>query len=579
VTVIRKDVYRRLLNYSRPYSGRIALAMLGSLGVAGSDVAAVQLLRPFMDQIVLAGNTALINLVPIVIIGLAVVKGASRYIQEYFIKTSGQLVVQDIRNDLYTHSMGLSMRFYSRTPTGSMMSRILNDVGVMQRSAADVLVEGVRESFTLVGLTISAFYNDWKLACVAFLVLPAAVVPASAIGRKIKDYTRRSQGTMGNLTSVLQETFAGVKVIKAFGTEEQEDRRFRTENLNFYKLLRKALKYDSASAPVIELLASFGIAAITWYGVHRVLSGEITQGELTSFVASVVMMYGPVKKLTKTSNTIQRSIGAAERVFEVMDEVPDIADAAGAKPLSRVRGDVVFQEVGFAYEAEPVLKNFSLHARPGEVIALVGPSGAGKSTIAGLLTRFYDPQQGAILIDGQDIRQVTLASLKRNLALVDQETFLFNTTIAENIRYGVREAGDDAVLEAARQAFADEFIRQLPEGYQTAIGDRGLRLSGGQRQRLCIARAILRDAPILILDEATSALDTESEAMVQKALANLMRNRTTFVIAHRLSTIMHADKIVVLEDGRIVQVGSHQELLQQGGLYQKLYEMQFQDQR
>jgi len=579
VTVIRKDVYRRLLNYSRPYSGRIALAMLGSLGVAGSDVAAVQLLRPFMDQIVLAGNTALINMVPIVVIGLAVVKGASRYIQEYFIKTSGQLVVQDIRNDLYTHSMGLSMRFYSRTPTGSMMSRILNDVGVMQRSAADVLVEGVRESFTLVGLTISAFYNDWKLACVAFLVLPAAVVPASVIGRKIKEYTRRSQGTMGNLTSVLQETFAGVKVIKAFGTEEQEDRRFRTENRNFYKLLRKTLKYDSASAPVIELLASFGIAAITWYGVHRVLSGEITQGELTSFVASVVMMYGPVKKLTKTSNTIQRSIGAAERVFEVMDEVPDITDAAGAKPLSRVRGDVVFQEVGFAYEAEPVLKNFSLHARPGEVIALVGPSGAGKSTIAGLLTRFYDPQQGAILIDGQDIRQVTLASLKRNLALVDQETFLFNTTIAENIRYGVRDAGDDAVLEAARQAFADEFIRQLPEGYQTAIGDRGLRLSGGQRQRLCIARAILRDAPILILDEATSALDTESEAMVQKALANLMCNRTTFVIAHRLSTIMHADKIVVLEDGRIVQVGSHQELLQQGGIYQKLYEMQFQDQR
>jgi subfamily B ATP-binding cassette protein MsbA len=579
VTGIRKDVYRRLLKYSRPYAGRIALAMLGSLGVAGADVAAVQLLRPFMDQIVLAGNTALINLVPIVIIGLAAVKGASRYIQEYFIKTSGQLVVQDIRNDLYTHSMGLSMRFYSRTPTGSMMSRILNDVGVMQRSAADVLVEGVRESFTLVGLTISAFYNDWKLACVAFLVLPAAVVPASAIGRKIKEYTRRSQGTMGNLTSVLQETFAGVKVIKAFGTEEQEDRRFRTENLNFYKLLRKALKYDSASAPVIELLASFGIAAITWYGVHRVLSGAITQGELTSFVASVVMMYGPVKKLTKTSNTIQRSIGAAERVFEVMDEVPDIADAAGAKPLSRVQGDVVFKEVSFAYEAEPVLKNFSLHARPGEVIALVGPSGAGKSTIAGLLTRFYDPQQGAILIDGQDIRQVTLASLKRNLALVDQETFLFNTTIAENIRYGVRDAGDAAVHEAARQAFADEFIRQFPEGYQTSIGDRGLRLSGGQRQRLCIARAILRDAPILILDEATSALDTESEAMVQKALANLMRNRTTFVIAHRLSTIMHADKIVVLEAGRIVQVGRHQELLQQGGLYQKLFEMQFQDQR
>jgi len=552
--------------------------MLGSLGVAASDVTSVQLLRPFMDRIVTGGNAALINLVPVIIIGLAALKGASRYIQEYFIKTAGQLVVQDIRNDLYSHSMGLSMRFYSRTPTGSMMSRILNDVGVMQRSAADVLVEGVRESFLLVGLTVSAFYNDWKLACVAFLVLPAAVLPATAIGRKIKDYTRRSQGTLGNLTNVLQETFSGVKVIKAFGTEAQEDRRFQDENRNFYIFIRKVLKYDSASAPVIEVLASFGIAAITWYGVQRVLSGAITAGELTSFVASVVMMYGPVKKLTKTSNTIQKSIGAAERVFEVMDERPDIVDAAEAKPLAEVRGDVLFQDVSFAYETEPVLKNFSLHARPGEVVALIGPSGAGKSTIAGLLTRFYDPQQGAILIDGQDIREVTLESLKRNLALVDQETFLFNTTIAENISYGARDASPEQIREAAQKAYADEFITQMPDGYHTSIGDRGLRLSGGQRQRLCIARAILRDAPILILDEATSALDTESEAMVQKALANLMQNRTTFVIAHRLSTIMHADKIVVLEDGRIVQIGSHHELLRQGGLYQKLYEMQFQEQ-
>jgi subfamily B ATP-binding cassette protein MsbA len=290
------------------------------------------------------------------------------------------------------------------------------------------------------------------------------------------------------------------------------------------------------------------------------------------------MMYGPVKKLTKTSNTIQKSIGAAERVFEVMDERPDIVDAAEAKPLAEVRGDVLFQDVSFAYETEPVLKNFSLHARPGEVVALIGPSGAGKSTIAGLLTRFYDPQQGAILIDGQDIREVTLESLKRNLALVDQETFLFNTTIAENISYGARDASPEQIREAAQKAYADEFITQMPDGYHTSIGDRGLRLSGGQRQRLCIARAILRDAPILILDEATSALDTESEAMVQKALANLMQNRTTFVIAHRLSTIMHADKIVVLEDGRIVQIGSHHELLRQGGLYQKLYEMQFQEQ-
>jgi subfamily B ATP-binding cassette protein MsbA len=573
------QLYRRLLTYSRPHSARIVLAIVGSIGVAGVDVATAQLVRPLFDKIIAAGNYTLVNLVPFIIIGLAAFKGASRYIQEYFIKTAGQLVVQDIRNDLYSHSMGLSMGYYSRTTTGNMMSRILNDVGVLQRSAADVLVEAVREGFTLIGLTASAFYSDWKLASVAFLVLPAAVLPASVLGRKIKDYTRRSQATMGNLTGVLQETFSGIKVIKAFGTEVEENQRFRTENLAFYRFLRKTLKYDSASAPAIELLASLGIAGVAWYGLHRVLTGAITQGELFAFVASVLMMYGPLKKLVKVSNSIQRSVGAAERVFEVMDEIPDIADAPDARPLPRARGEVSFEHVSFAYEREPVLKDFSLQARPGEAIALVGPSGAGKSTIAGLLARFYDPQEGAIRVDGEDLRRITLASLKSNIALVDQETFLFNDTIRNNIRYSRRGASDAEVEEAGCLAYADDFIRLLPNGYDTSIGDRGLRLSGGQRQRLCIARAILRDAPILILDEATSALDTESEAMVQKALANLMRNRTTFVIAHRLSTIMHADKIVVLEDGRIVQVGSHQELLQQGGLYQKLYEMQFQDQR
>jgi subfamily B ATP-binding cassette protein MsbA len=572
------QLYRRLLTYSRPHSTRIILAIVGSIGVAGVDVASAQLVRPLFDKIIAAGNYTLVNLVPIIIIGLAAFKGASRYVQEYFIKTAGQLVVQDIRNDLYSHSMGLSMGFYSRTTTGNMMSRVLNDVGVLQRSAADVLVEAVREGFTLIGLTASAFYSDWKLASVAFLVLPAAVLPASVLGRKIKDYTRRSQATMGNLTGVLQETFSGIKVIKAFGTEVEEDRRFRAENLAFYRFLRKTLKYDSASAPAIELLASLGVAAVAWYGLHRVITGAITQGELFAFVASVLMMYGPLKKLIKVSNSIQRSVGAAERVFEVMDEIPDVADAPDARPLPRARGEVSFEHVSFAYEQEPVLKDFSLQARPGEVIALVGPSGAGKSTIAGLLARFYDPQQGAIRVDGEDLRRITLASLKSNIALVDQETFLFNDTIRNNIRYSRRGASDAEVEEAARQAYADDFIRLLPNGYDTSIGDRGLRLSGGQRQRICIARAILRDAPILILDEATSALDTESEAMVQKALANLMQNRTTFVIAHRLSTIIHADKIAVLEDGRLVEVGTHQELLKSGGPYHRLYEMQFRDQ-
>jgi subfamily B ATP-binding cassette protein MsbA len=328
---------------------------------------------------------------------------------------------------------------------------------------------------------------------------------------------------------------------------------------------------------VIEVLASLGIAGVFWYGLHRVISGAITQGQLFAFVAAVLMMYGPVKRLMKINNSIQRSIGAAERVFEVLDEIPDVKDALDARALPRVKGQVEFKRVTFGYDDDLVLKDVCLQAEPGKVVALVGPSGAGKSTLVGLITRFYDPQDGAILIDGEDIRGVTLESLKKNIALVDQETFLFNDTIRNNIRYGRRETSDAEVKAAARQAYADEFIRLLPEGYDSNIGDRGVRLSGGQRQRICIARAILRDAPILILDEATSALDTESEAMVQQALTNLMRNRTTFVIAHRLSTIMHADLIVVLEDGRIVDTGTHQALLGRSGLYRKLYDMQFRD--
>jgi subfamily B ATP-binding cassette protein MsbA len=571
------NLYRRLLRYSRPYAGRIILAVIGSLGVAGVDVATAQLMQPLIDKIVLARSYTLVNMVPFIIIGLAVFKGASRYVQEYFIKTAGQLIVQDIRNDLYAHSMGLSMKYYVRNSTGKMMSRILNDVGILQRSAADVLVEAVRESFTLVGLTASAFYSDWRLATVAFLVLPLSLLPASMIGRKIKDYTRRSQATLGNLTAVLQESFAGVKVIKAFGTEAYETIRFKAENLSFYKFIRKTLKYDSASAPVIEILASLGIAGVFWYGLQRVISGAISQGELFAFVASVLMMYGPVKRLIKINNSVQKSIGAAERVFEVLDEIPDIKDAQDATVLPRVAGRVDFVDVSFAYDDDAVLKAVNLHADPGQVVALVGPSGAGKSTLVGLITRFYDPQQGAILVDGVDIRRVTLESLKRNIALVDQETFLFNDSLRNNIRYGCQEASDDEVEAAARMAYAEEFINQIPDGYDSVIGDRGVRLSGGQRQRICIARAILRDAPILILDEATSALDTESEAMVQKALANLMHNRTTFVIAHRLSTVLHADRIVVMEDGRIVDAGTHQQLLGRCDLYRKLYEMQFRD--
>ncbi|MCK4379158.1 MAG: ABC transporter ATP-binding protein, partial [Deltaproteobacteria bacterium] len=409
------------------------------------------------------------------------------------------------------------------------------------------------------------------------LVLPVAIVPATVIGRKIKNNTRRGLQAMGGLSAILQETYTGIKVVKSFGREKDESSRFFHENQRYYRFIRKVLKYNSATAPIVELLGSLGMAGVAWYGLHRVFSGAITQGELFSFIAAVAMMYGPVKRLSKVSNLVHTSVGAAERVFEVIDEKPEITFSSDLVSLGRAQGAVAFHRVTFAYDSLPVLKGISLTISPGEVVALVGPSGSGKTTMVGLLNRFYDPQEGVITIDGVDIRRLSLADLTGNIALVDQETFLFHDTIMNNIRYGRQDASDDEVVLAARQACADEFIDLLPEKYETSIGDRGLRLSGGQRQRICIARAILRDAPILILDEATSALDTESEAMVQKALANLMANRTTFVIAHRLSTVRYADTIVVLEGGEIRDVGSHEDLLAKDGLYKKLYEMQFED--
>lgn len=551
--------------------------MLSAIGMASSDAILAKLVQPFIDQLIIAGDKDLARWVPVMIIGLAILKGGSMYIQKYYIQTAGQLALADMRNDLYGHLVKLPMRFYSKTSVGVLMSRILNDVNVMQSAVSDVLVSAMRDAVTLIALAGVAFYTDWEMAAIALLVLPATGVPVALIGKKIKNYSRRGQQAMGSLSSVLEQTFSGIKVIKSFGNEIRERDNFIQENRSYYNFLRKVFKYDSGSSPIMEVLSSFGVAAVLWYGMSRAISGEMTQGQLFSVLTAILLMYAPLKRLTRVNNLVQQALASAERVFEVLDEPNEIFDKPEPVDLERSRGEVSFEKVSFSYGNEPVLKDFTLKVEPGEIVALVGPSGAGKSTLVGLLSRFYDPVSGVIRIDGHDIKDISMTSLKRNIALVDQETFLFNDSIRNNIRYGRFDATDAEVSEAANKAYASDFIEALADGYETETGNRGLNVSGGQRQRICIARAILKDAPILLLDEATSALDTESEVKVQQALVNLMKGRTTIVIAHRLSTIMHADKIVVIDQGQICQVGKHQELLEQKGLYQKLYNMQFQD--
>lgn len=571
-----KHTFKRLIQYTKPYWWRIVIAALASMAVGGMDGAFAYYIAPLLKKIFQSQDMSVFKYLPIGIVAVFTLRGVCRYLNDFFMRTASQLVVQDVRNQLYSRNMIMGLRFFSNQTTGTLMSRVLNDVTVMQEGMISIIVGIFRDGISAAALLGVIFYRNWQLAIISILVIPLAVYPAQRIGKRLKAISRQSQERIGDISNILQETFSGIKVIKAFSLEQRSIEKFRSTNLDYYANMRKSIKYSNLSSPIMEFITSLGIAAVVWFGGSKVMSGQMSAAEFFSFITAMALVYTPIKRLNSAYNDFQRCLGAAERVFEIIDQNPEIVDATDAHSLERVEGNVDFHNVSFRFGDAYVLRNITLSARRGDIVALVGPSGGGKTTLVSLIPRFYDVSEGAVLVDGHDVRTTRLDSLMSQIALVDQETTLFNDTLANNIRYGKPGASDLEVEVAARAAFAHDFISEMPEGYSTNIGDRGVRLSGGQRQRLCIARALLKDAPILILDEATSALDTESEQMVQNALNNLMQNRTTFVIAHRLSTILNADRILVLDKGEIVEQGSHEELVSRGGLYNKLYSMQFQ---
>lgn len=571
------DTFKRLLKLARPHLTKFILASFFMLIVGALTSALAFLVKPALDDIFIKKNVLMLKLIPLALVLLYLVKGLCNYAQTILMNFIGLRVIADLRNRLYWQIQKQSLAFFTRHPTGLLMSRITNDVSYIQGAVSEAVTSLFRDSTTLIFLVGLVFYRDWQLAIVAMLVFPLTIYPIAKFGEKMRKVATRTQVTMGSLTSLLQETIAGTRIIKAFCREDYENQRFAADNERLFLLTMKTVKISAISSPFMEFLGGIAIAAIIYYGGNQVLHGKSTPGTFFSFLAALIMLYEPIKRLTNVNNTIQQGIAGAERVFSIIDEIPDIQDRKDAFVLPKISQGIELRNLSFRYEETPVLKTINLNIKAGEVIAFVGMSGGGKTTLVNLIPRFYDVTEGEILIDGVDIRDVTLNSLRGQIAIVTQQTILFNDTVRNNILYGDLEKGEQEMTNAARAANAHDFIMGLPYTYDTVIGEQGTKLSGGEKQRLSIARALLKDAPILILDEATSALDTEAEMEVQGALENLMKGRTTLVIAHRLSTIRHADRIVVLVDGQIVEEGRHEELLSKQGEYHKLYTRQFRE--
>lgn len=593
-------LYRRLLQLVKPYWGKLGLAMVFMILVSLLTASQALLVKPAMDgvffkkegippvvkniiiqlglgDLLLKKDMEMLLLLPIAIILLFLLKGAFDYGQAYLMNFVGLRVVADIRQRLYDHLQNLSLSFFTRTPTGILISRITNDVNLVQGSVSNAITGLIKDTVTILGLTAVVFYRDWKLGLIAFIIFPIALIPIKEFGKRLRKFSKKGLQRMGSLTMFLHETITGNRIVKAFNMEEYEKRRFAEENERYFKIFLKRVKIRALSHPLMELLGGIGIAVIVWVGGYSVVRGEVSPGTFFSFMTALLMLYAPVRNLNKVNLEVQEGLAAAARIFELLDTAVEVKEEKDAISLPPISKGVEFKGVTFKYESKPVLKAISLHVRAGEIIALVGMSGAGKTSLVNLLPRFYDVEQGQILIDGLDIQKVTLKSLREQIGLVTQQTILFNDTVRNNIAYGSLQRSDQEVIEAAKAANAHGFIQRVPQGYDAVIGEGGVKLSGGERQRISIARAILKNAPILILDEATSSLDSDSETEVQMAMDSLMRGRTVFVIAHRLSTIRNAHRIIVLSNGEIVEEGTHDELMAFNGEYRRLYDLQFRD--
>jgi subfamily B ATP-binding cassette protein MsbA len=595
----------RLLRYVRPYLAPLFASVFLMAGVGLAQALMALLIGPVFDRVlrpdtpdspvvlfkipVLDRTLYLSNLVPSsfhnvwTMVGFGIVlvfmlKGLCEYFGNYLVNFTGLSAITDLRQRIFDKVLRQDAQFFETNSTGTLMSSIMNDIDKIQVAVSSMLADWMRQSFSVIFLLWVVLQKDWRLALVSITVLPFVLWPTVRLGRRIRRTTRNSQDITAELNQILQETITGHQVVKSFGTEDVESNRFQAAAGRLKSANLRYVAQQAVASPLIEFFGALTIVGLLAYARTQIKSGSMTPGEFTSFVIALLMLYEPVKRLTGIHNIFQQALGASQRVFEYLDREQHVREKPGAPKLTKFQNAIRIEGVSFRYPSATggfTLTDIDLEVKAGEIVALVGPSGAGKTTLVNLVPRFYDATAGAIRLDGKDVRDLNLSSLRSRISIVAQDTFLFNDTIANNIRYGKSNARMDEVHEAARNALAEEFIERLPRGYDTVIGERGLKLSGGQRQRIAIARAVLKNAPILILDEATSHLDSESEALVQRALHNLMTHRTVLVIAHRLSTIRRADKIVVLDDGRISEVGAHDDLINRGGIYQRLHELQF----